>query len=235
MEILHFIFLLGINFVIFEFIWGILNIFTSMIIGTFKSKYPQIDYILRIIKYFLLVAVTARFIFITSENHDLIHSENVKIVTSAIVLGLYLLGKLQKREMFSRFNMINSNMVKGFTTYFDPKVEKFLVIGSLLFFIACLVYPGIVDRGIINWFTNSILNLSSVFFFGFIFKVIAFFFIINIFTRAGNIIGNLLQGKPLNYQSKRNNNPFNPGGFNQQKNKEPEFTDYEEIEDDKIE
>ncbi len=236
MEILQFIFLLGINIVIFEFIWGILNIFSSILIGGVKIKYPQLDYILRIIKYFLLVAVTARFVFLTSENDVLIHSSSLKIIISSIVLGLYLIGKLQKREMFARFSMINNQTLKGFVTYFDPKIERILVVSSLLLFIGFLFYPQYVNQPVINWFTQSIIDLSSAFFFGFIFKVIAFFFIISIFNRGANIIGLLIQGKSIN-QAKPPFNGFNP---NQKSTNTTQstltdddgFTDYEEIDDD---
>jgi hypothetical protein len=238
MEILQFIFLLGINIVIFEFIWGLLNIFASVILGSIKVKYPQIDYILRIIKYFLLVAVTARFVYLTSESEVLIHSEKTKIIISSIVLGLYLIGKLQKREMFAQFSMINNQTLKGFVTYFDPKIERILVIGAMLLFVGFLIYPQIVNRSVVNWFTNSIIDLSSAFFFGFIFKVIAFFFIISIFNRGANIIGLLIQGKSI--QQEKPKNPFSNfnGRFNsnQSEPKPPltdddEFTDYEEIDD----
>lgn len=238
MEILQFIFLLGINIVIFEFIWGVLNLFVSMFLGGVKIKYPQIDYVLRIIKYFLLVAVTARFVFLTAESEVLIHSPKSKMIISSIVLGLYLIGKLQKREMFARFSMINNQTLKGFVTYFDPKVERILVIGSLLLFIGFLMYPEVVNRPVINWFTQSIIDLSSAFFFGFIFKVIAFFFIISIFNRGANIIGLLIQGKPLNQtKTKPPFNGFNPNQKSTDVSQPPltddeGFTDYEEIDED---
>ncbi|HIP36604.1 MAG TPA: hypothetical protein EYG85_07095 [Crocinitomix sp.] len=238
MELLQFIFLLGINIVIFEFIWGVLNIFASILIGTIKLKYPQIDYVLRIIKYFLLVSVTARFVFVTSENQTLIHSENVKIILSSIVLGLYLIGKLQKREMFARFTMVNNSVLKGFVTYFDAKIERILVIGAMLLFIFCLIYPEFVNRPVINWFVSSIIDLSTTFFFGFIFKVIAFFFIINIFNRGAMIIGLLLQGKSLNSNKAKSpyNSPSNPFSTNQNTSNTPltddeGFSEYEEIDE----
>jgi len=237
MEILQFIFLLGINIVIFEFIWGLLNIFASIILGSFKVKYPQLDYVLRIIKYFLLVGVTARFVYLTSESEALIHSEKAKIIISSIVLGLYLIGKLQKREIFSQFSMINNQTLKGFVTYFDPKIERILVIGSILLFVGFLIYPQALDRPIINWFTNSIINLNSVFFFGFIFKIIAFFFIISIFNRGANIIGLLIQGKSI--QQTKPKSPFSNFNdrFNSTQNNNNQspltddegFTDYEEV------
>jgi hypothetical protein len=179
------------------------------------------------------VAVTARFIFVTSENQTLIHSENVKIGISAVVLGLYLIGKLQNREMFARFSIINNQTIKGFVTYFDPKIERILVIGSMLLFIGFLIYPQFVNKPIINWFTNSIIDLSSAFLFGFIFKIISFFFIISIFNRGATIISLLLRGKPLNTTKPTPQNPFDSFGSNQ--NKPPlsddGFTEYEEIED----
>ena len=90
----------------------------------------------------------------------------------------------------------------------DPKVEKFLLIGSLGYFIIVLLNPWMVNTRIVNWFTESIFNIYDTPFIGWIFSVIAFFFLINIIMRGSNVIGNLLSGRPLTSK------PENKGKFN---------------------
>jgi hypothetical protein len=69
--------------------------------------------------------------------------------------------------------------------------------------------------------------------FGFIFKIISFFFIISIFNRGATIISLMLRGKPLNTPKSPSQNPFRT--FDSNQNKPPlsddGFTEYEELED----
>lgn len=215
MNILYFIFLLGINFVIFGFIWGIIKFGISAISGGIQ-KSEQSEYIFRITKYVLLVAVTANFVHNINQETELIHSFTARIIISSVVLGLYLLGKLEKRNQFSQFSAIGGNFINNFTTTFDPKVERFLILGSIAFFVLCLFFPEIVNNGLINWFSSAIQSLSNAFFIGFIFNIIAFFSIISIFMRGSNILGKLISGQPISESFKKNekSSPFgNMGGF----------------------
>jgi len=228
MNILYFIFLLGINFVIFGFIWGVFKLLLGMVTGR-VNKSQQSEYILRITKYILLVAVTANFVHSINQENELIQSFTARMIISSIVLGLYLLGKLQNRNRFSQFSAFGGDLIKNLTSTFDPKVERFLIIGSIGFFIACLFFPSIVDNGLINWFTNAIKGLSNAFFIGFIFNIIAFFSIINIFMRGSNILGKLISGKSLtdSFKNEQKKSPFgNMGGFQNQQNNSTVEDDY---------
>ena len=177
MDILEFIFVLGINFSIFGFIWGILMILFRMIQGNGQKK-ESIDYLLRIIKYFLLVSVTANYITKSEENSGGEVGGYVHIIVGVIVLGLYLLGKLQNRTMMGQ--LANNPLFSRMISKIDPKVEKFLLLGSLGYFIIVLLNPWMVDTSIVNWFTESIFNIYDTPLIGWIFSVIAFFFLINI-------------------------------------------------------
>ena len=200
MDILEFIFVLGINFSIFGFIWGILMILFRMIQGNGQKK-ESIDYLLRIIKYFLLVSVTANYITKSEENSGGEVGGYVHIIVGVIVLGLYLLGKLQNRTMMGQ--LANNPLFSRMISKIDPKVEKFLLLGSLGYFIIVLLNPWMVDTSIVNWFTESIFNIYDTPLIGWIFSVIAFFFLINIILRASNVIGNLLSGRPLTSKPNR--------------------------------
>tara|TARA_B100000809_G_C15098926_1_gene516126 strand:- start:866 stop:1636 length:771 start_codon:yes stop_codon:yes gene_type:complete len=214
MAILHFIFLLSVNFVIFGFIWAIIKLIISTLTGG-ATKSDKTEYILRITKYILLVAVTANFVHLYETDHGLIDSIAARIIVGSIVLGLYLLGKLQNKDRFSKFSAIGGNLLKGLSTSFEPKIERLLILGSIAFFVLCLLVPSLVDNFVINWFTSAIKGLYDAFFIGFIFKVVAFFSIISIIMRGSNILGKLVSGESLteSFTKEKKASPFaNMGG-----------------------
>jgi hypothetical protein len=255
MSIFNFIFLLGANFVIFGFIWGVFKYLITSIIGN-KEKNQQLEYILRITKYILLVAVTANFVHSKIVEQELIQSFTARVIISSMILGLYLLGKLENKDRFSQFTAMGGNLLQGITSNssFNHKTERLLIFGSLTFFMLCLFLPAMVNNGLINWLSSAILNLYNAFFIGFIFKIIAFFSIITIMIRGSNILGKLVSGKSLTesftkekktrpFGNMRGNN-FGGGTQNQQNNSTVEddynkkastntdsegFTEYEDV------
>jgi hypothetical protein len=238
MDILKFIFLLGINFSIFGFIWGVLILLLKMLRGPVREGRQTQDYVLRIIKYFLLVSVTANFIGVYKADAIDGSISVVNMVVGTIVLALYLLGKLQNRAMLSQLSQ--NPMFARFTNQIDPKVERFLLLGSVVYFIACLLLPAMVDNAVVNWFTSSIINIYNTIIIGWIFKIIAFFFLINILVRGSNVIGNLLTGQPINSKPKSmfgGNFQGNMGGtnpfeqFREKQSNQEGFTDYEDVTD----
>ncbi|MEX1001775.1 MAG: hypothetical protein WDZ35_06635 [Crocinitomicaceae bacterium] len=195
MEILKFIFVLGINFSIFGFIWGIFMFLLRALQPPAQQRNEGVSYVLRIIKYFLLVSVTANYIAVYEMGEPGARVSTMNIVLGSIVLGLYLLGKLQNRTIM---NQIAKNpLISQFLPKIDPKVERFLLIGSLLYFIACLLYPIMVDNAVINWFTETIIGIYETPVIGWIFSVIAFFFLISIIMRGANVIGKILNGESI--------------------------------------
>lgn len=239
MEILKFIFVLGINFSIFGFIWGIIMFLLRNFQNPDQQKSESLTYVLRIVKYFLLVSVTANYIVVYENDLAGTEVSTFNIVLGSIVMALYLLGKLQNRAMMSQ--MSNNPMFARLMPKIDPKVERFLLAGSLVYFVICMWYPTMVDNGLINWFTNAIIGIYETPVIGWTFSVIAFFFLINILMRGANVIGNLLNGKSiLDTPKPKGNFNFNGTPFG---NDEPEesfedeegFTDYEDVtdEDDK--
>lgn len=200
-------------------------------------------HIFRIVKYFLLVSVTANFIVVYEMGVPGAPVDVMHMVIGSAVLGLYLLGKLQNRAMM---NQISQNpMLSKFIPKIDPKVERFLLIGSILYFVACLWYPTMVDNGLTNWFTNAIISIYEAPIIGWIFSVIAFFFLISIIMRGANVIGRILNGQSVTQGPKSGGNfQFNAGAnpFQQQQQEEEEvhetddgFTDYEDVTDDEDE
>lgn len=242
MEVLNFIFGLGIAFSIFSFLWGCIMLGVNFLRGSGQQTERGIqarqvqDYVLRIIKYFLLISVTANYII--KYQYGLGGNEGnswANMILGVIVLGLYLMGKLQRRTMLNQLSQ--HPLLARFSASIDPKVERYLLSGSLVYFIFCLQYPAMVDNVVVNWFTESIVNIYDTPIIGWVFAIIAFFFLVNIIFRGANVIGSLITGQPLNKPA----NPFGGGGFQQgsnpfeqfrqQQQQDEGFVDYEDVTD----
>lgn len=235
MEVLKFIFILGINFSIFGFIWGIMMFLIKALGDPKQQQKESFTYIFRIIKYFLLVSVTANFISVYELGDPGQKVSTMHIVIGSIVLGLYLLGKFQNRAVMNQF--ASNPMFARLVPRIDPKVERFLLLGSIAYFVACLVYPQMVDNGVINWFTSTIMSIYETPIIGWIFQLIAFFFLISILMRGANVIGRLLNGQSLTDIPNVNSSfTFRTGGTHFEDDKSPNededgFTEYEDVTD----
>lgn len=233
MEVLKFIFVLGINFSIFGFIWGIIMFIIRSLGDRSKPQNETFTYVFRIIKYFLLVSVTANYIAVYQTGQPGQQVDVMHIVIGSMVLGLYLLGKFQNRAVLNQF--AQNPMFARFMPKVDPKVEVFLLFGSVAYFVACLIVPTMVDNGLINWFTETINSIYEAPIIGWIFSIIAFFFLISILMRGANVIGRILNGQSI-METPKVNGTFNFNGSGTpfgdvHENYEDEngFTDYEDV------
>lgn len=246
MKIIDFIFGLGIAFSIFGFLWGIIMLLVNILRRDVQGNRQVQDYGLRIIKYFLLVSATANYIVIrpkvgnaTSEVPEL--NDITTIVLGVLVLGFYLLSKLKRRAVMSQ--LANNPMFARFTTKIDIKVERFLILGSLIYFALCILFPDMVNNRVVNWFSESIVNIYNTPVFGWIFAIVAFFFLIRILIDAANVVGSLVTGQPLNqpnpnqqggpfgnFENNAGTNPFDQ--FRARQQASDDFVDYEDVTDD---
>ena len=238
MKILHFLFLLGVCFTIFEFIWGIFKIIFNFLTGSIQSSVKTNS--VRVIKYILFTAVTIQFTQIINTDPVLIRAEAVSITIGALLILFYLIGKYQNRAAYTQIRGIANQFVKGFLPTFDSKLEISLILGSVALFIIGSIFPFTSSNGITNWFTSAIINIYDTPFFGFIFMIIAAFVLMNALTRGGRIIGKLVSGQSITEATKKestmfntfNRSAFNRGPFQNSEPEEPEFTDYEEVTED---
>ncbi len=231
MEELIFVFRLGIAFSIFVFIWGIIMILVNLLRG-FSSEARQIQqYVFRIIHNFLLVSVVANFIVSGKDaTGQVAEISTANMVIGILVLALYLFGKLRKQTVMSQLakNQLYARLIPPV----DLKLEIYLMVGSMVFFAICLFYPALVSNDVVNWFNDSIIAIYDTAILGWIFKIVAFFFLVNIILRAANVIGRLVTGQPIN--------PINPMGgmntgsnpfdqFNSRQSTNEEFADYTDV------
>ena len=231
MEVLKFIFILGINFSIFGFIWGLIMFVVRLFQAQGRGSNQSVDYVLRIVKYFMLVSVTANYIVTVEGGSATSKPATWHIVVGTLVMALYLLGKLQNRAILQQLGQ--HPLFSRFANAVDPKVERYLLLGSVAYFVACLLYPQMVSNRLVNWFTESIIGIYETPVIGWIFSIIAFFFLINIIMRAANVIGRLLNGQSLTdpgikatfNQRNRDRFPGNGSG----RPEDGGFTDYEDV------
>lgn len=217
MELFNFIFKLGVVFAIFGFIWGIIQIGYQLLRAGVQRTIRE-EYAIKLIKYFFLVDVT--FLFCVEENGLNLN----QLITTALILLTYFIGKLQNQQnRVAMFQMVTNGLPKN-DVKFDLRSEITIISLAILFFIGFIFFPEYSKNPISLWFKDSIHSIEEAAVFGFIFKVIGFFFLLSMIIKMVNAISLLITGSPLT--TSRVN-------FNQESNKKNDsnrFDDFEEIE-----
>lgn len=192
MELMNFIFRLGVLFAIYGFIWGIIEIGVSLLSAGRKRTIGE-EYFIKGIKYLLLVDVTFLFCLnLENDNISIYH-----LAMAGLVLLMYFIGKLQnKQNQMAMFQMMGSGLPKTVNN-FNLKAEIAVIVLSLIFFFSLLYMPDLAKNPISKWFHESIINIEDTPIFGFIFKVIGFFFLVNMLMKMVNSFMYLLSGRPF--------------------------------------
>lgn len=221
MNLLDFVFRLGVLFAIYGFLWGILEIGLWMLSGGQGRTLP-LAYLIKAIKYFFLVDVT--FLFCMNGNTSGLIEIN-QVVLAGLILLTYFLGKLQQnqnRQLF--FKVASRGLNVQNITNFSMKLEAIVIALSLAFFGLFWFYPEFTQNPISLWFYESIVNIEDTPVFGFIFKVIGFFFLLNLIVKMLSAFNYLLSGG-----KKGGGNSLNSPG-NSSNTRNDSFDDYEEVE-----
>ncbi len=218
MELMNQIFRLGVVFAIFGFIWGIFELGLNLLSGGRTRTMSEV-YFIKAIKYLFLVDVT--FLFCLDDAQNLISTFN--IVISGLVLLTYFVGKLQNQQnKMAMFQMMGAGMTPKQTT-FNLHVEIGVIVLAIGVFSLFIFFPDVAKNPISIWFHESIINIEDTPVFGFIFKVIGFFFLVSMIFKMLNGFNYLISGKPFVQAS----SSFQ--SFTKNK-KDDEFDDYEEME-----
>lgn len=212
MELLNFIFRLGVVFAIYGFIWGLIE-FGIKLLTTGRVRSLTEIYITKAIKYFFLVNVT--FLFCIEENDSSMVIVN-QIIVAGIILLTYFIGKLQNSQNRIAFLQIISNgLPKVQRPLFNFKLEVLVIGLSLGIFTTLWFYPEAAFNPLSEWFHESIMDIEDTPIFGFIFKVIGFFFLLNLINKMINSFTILLT-EGINRRSNKNDD-------------DDDFIDFEEI------
>lgn len=220
-ELFDFIFRLGVVFAIYGFLWGIIDIIIRILTAQRQRSVGEV-YLLKGVKYVFLAAVTV--LFCTGGKNTIDIDNTSQIIMAGIILLTYFVGKLQNSQNKNRmFQMMGTMMPKQVNTGFNNKAEVFVIALALVAFAGFFFFPQLADNQLSKWFYGSILDIEDTVFFGFIFKVIGFFFLLSMIAKMVNAVSFILNG------GKTPQGPQNPFDQNQDQNDDTGFDDYEEI------
>lgn len=208
MDILKLTFQLGVFFAIYSFIWFFIDFgIKTMTSGLVKGI--LFTYLIKAIKYLFLVNVI--FLLSVGENHSYVVNEQ-SLVPVVFILFFYFIGKFQKNQntnaLFSRMGLETSKK------QFNARYEIILIFLSFLMFGFLVLDPNIANNAVARWFKDSIIDIESTTIIGSIFKVIGFFFLLNILAKTINSFQYII--------SKLSSTTSNGG--------QDRFDDYEEVE-----
>lgn len=222
MHLIDFIFRLGVLFAIYGFLWGIFELGIRLLSAGRSRTLVEI-YLIRGVKYFFLVDVTFLFCFDGTTANMV---ELNRVIFAGIILLTYFIGKLQQNQNRSALFNIAGGMagrsIPKKQTSFNMRAETIIIAISLVAFTLFWFFPQVAINGVAEWFRESIINIEDTPVFGFIFKVIGFFFLMSLIFKMVNTVNFLLSGGRMNNGKDDFNEPNSLGG-------DDHFDDFEEV------
>lgn len=206
-EIINIIFRLGVILAIFSFVWGLIQFGITLIGQGFGRKLWQY-YLLKGIQYVFLIQTTL--LFTHSNDTDLSLSKSSAIVSSLVLL-FYFLSKLQNRQKRKSIIQMVQNGRSLLNNAFDIHYEKGLLIFGTVVTVVLLFAPEWISNPVSLWFYDVIVDIEDTPIFGFVFKVIGFFFLLSVFNKLIQsilILINPSQSQPPNDNPPRDDNSF---------------------------
>lgn len=124
------------------------------------------------------------------------------VLIAGLILLIYFVGKIQSKQQRQSFLSFRgqanipgmSDFVNRLKPAFDLRFEILVVVLSLLVFSGFYFAPDLAYNAISNWFLDSILNIEDTPVFGFVFKVIGFFFLLSVIMKITGGLMTLLSG-----------------------------------------
>lgn len=244
MEIIEHLFFIGIIYIIFNIIWGIIVSLPKLLIVGLSSN-TSLDYSIKAIRYLLISTLTylAGKDFIIENGIESNQSPWIFIL-GGVILALYLAGKLNKQKsVLNMTTMAMGNIIKKPFNQTKLAYEPHIIGVSIVAYTACIAVPKIgllLGENILNkWFLDTIKDIYDTPFLGWIFGIAGVFFLLSMFQKGIQTIQNFINtitGKKTN-ESKKANNPLNDimNQFENLKKDENPFTkkqDKVDIEDD---
>lgn len=187
MDFLSLVFRLGVILAIFSFIWALIQFGIAVLQAGRQVPYA-VSLGLKIVQYFLLADVVVMFCYSSQQ------TLNESLIFSGLILLIYFLGKINAAQ--NRFMMVQ---VQGpFATAKPQKLNLRLEMIPLVAGIASFVFfalkPEFAENPAAAWFYSNIAGIEKAPVFGFIFKIVGFFFSITILLRLINAFMLILTG-----------------------------------------
>ena len=213
MSIFNLIFIYGVVITIFNVIWFFFEWIIKLVFSTLSTNSTQIVKVISIGLLSVLLAHESN-IFVINKSLELSNYEWFIKVTGALVLYIYIIGKAEKRnlKMFTNFNQANTSPQSNY--------PKWLPYIGVALYISGLFITDISNNALTNWFHDHIFDIYNTFFLKLIFGFLAFFFMLDIISRAFNHFSNI--GKKTNRTQ------------DQKQRSDNDFDDYEIVDDNKL-
>lgn len=201
-DVLNFIFRIGVLLAIYNFLWWLINLGLSLIRGGRRKMLTE-TYLIKLVKYFFLVDVTLLFCM----DSNLGEIDLSRVTIAGLVLLIYFVGKIQTNQLRKSMFSVQGNMpgmqemMQRMRPVFDLRYEIPVILISIGIFTLFIFYPQWAINPISNWFLETILDIEDTPIFGFIFKVIGFFFMISIFMKVAQGFITMLTGGAIDRNS----------------------------------
>ena len=222
MEILNYIFFLGIIYIVFSIIWFFIALMPKYALGNKGNNIQNtiLNYTIKAAQFYFLASLTAIKALEAIQGNINTNQGPLYMIIGGIVLYLYLAGKIERSKMMSqlRSNLGNSNSSNV------SKYEPHLIGLTLILYAISFNYLPLIQNPINQWFLESINDFYDTVIIGWIIGIIGFFFLISMIFKGINTTGFLFQtivalltGKPA--PKRKPKNPF--GKFGSMGNKNP--------------
>lgn len=146
-------------------------------------------------------------------------------ITTGLILLMYFIGKVQNMQ----FKAMMSIQIQGRGLTEGPKpkmgIEFGIVALAMAVFGFLLWRPEFAANAISNWFYKSIVDIENTPIFGFIFKIVGFFFTIGMLLRMFNALSVIFSGRAFGRNQDKDQNPNRRND-----RRDNDFDDYEEVE-----
>ena len=212
MEVLNYIFKIGVILAVYNFLWWLIKLGLSVLRGRGQKQLFEI-YLVKAVQYTFLADVL--FLFSLQQNAD--HVELNSILLTGLVLLIYFIGKIQKKQQRQSFFSVRgqanipgiNDILEKMKPKFDLRYEALVVILAIGLFSGFYFWPDLASNTISNWFLKNILGIMEAPVFGFIFKIIGFFFMLSVIFKIIAGFMAVLSGRAVSRKEEDEHNDEN--------------------------
>lgn len=219
MELLKYIFYLGIIFIVFSLIWGFFMLIYRMLTG--MSERPLIEtYIFKALNLYFLVSLCS---MLTVEYISKPGAPKILLTVIGIaVLYSYLAGRLQRSKVMLQMNNLRLSAERVNMTW-----ESILILAAIVYFSFGITHPEILVNSANVWFNQSVKDLYDTIIIGWIITFFGLLMLMVNLVRSVMVTAGAITWLMDRIAGRNNDN--NSGNTNNDG-----YTDYEEVQDEQL-
>lgn len=202
MSIFKFIFICSIVITIFNVIWFFIELLIKLLFSA-PENYAKVNRGVKVVSIVILSLLLAHesHLFASKAQFGSGFQTVIKVI-GGIILFIYVVGKSEKRRInaFAGVNRVNISTSSAY--------PKWLSYVGMALYISGLFLPEISGNTLTNWFHSNIFDIYNTFLLKVIFGIIAFFFMIDIISRAFAYFTNFGQRSKKQQDNNRNDDDF---------------------------